>query len=173
MGFLCRHCGNTFERLEHMEIHSERCWKADKANTFCNCLMMLWVECDCLKKYSELNKKLLKEKQMSDKKHGNMLIDLFNDLKKIQDMVDEYRPSGDKTGEDPEDKEGDTVEDVMNVNPKSLSLEQRLSIQEIKEFGNDFYALLISFGEHKEMKISRRKLEECVMWAVKGVCNGD
>lgn len=35
---------------------------------------------------------------MSDKKHGNMLIDLFNDLKKIQDMVDEYRPSGDKTG---------------------------------------------------------------------------
>lgn len=110
---------------------------------------------------------------MSDKKHGNMLIDLFNEFKKIQDMVYEYRPSGDKTGEDPEDKEGDTVEDVMNVNPKSLSLEQRLSIQEIKEFGNDFYALLISFGEHKEMKISRRKLEECVMWAVKGVCNGD
>ena len=173
MGFLCRHCGKTFERLERMEMHSERCWKADKANTFCKCLMMLGVEYNCLEQYSELNKKLLKEKQMSDKKHGNMLIDLFNELKKIQDMVDEYRPSGDKTGEDPEDKEGDTVEDVMNVNPKSLSLEQRLSIQEIKEFGNDFYALLISFGEHKEMKISRRKLEECVMWAVKGVCNGD
>ena len=98
MGFLCRHCGNTFERLERMEMHSERCWKVNKADTFCNFLMMLGVGCDCLKKYSELNKKLLKEKQMSDKKHGNMLIDLFNELKKIQDMVDEYRPSGDKTG---------------------------------------------------------------------------
>ncbi len=106
--------------------------------------MMLGVERDCLKQYSELNKKLLKEKQMSDKKHGNMLIDLFNELKKIQDMVDEYRPSGYKTGEEKEDKEDDTVEDVMNVNPKSLSLEQRLSIQEIKEFGNDFYDLLDS-----------------------------
>lgn len=109
---------------------------------------------------------------MSDKKHGNMLIDLFNVLKKIQDMVDEYRPSGDKTGEEKEDKEDDTVEDVMNVNPKSLSLEQRLSIQEIKEFGNDFYALLDSI-ENAYLRIAKEKLEECVMWAVKGICNND
>ena len=151
MGFLCRHCGNTF----------------------CNCLMMLGVERDCLKQYSELNKKLLKEKQMSDKKHGNMLIDLFNELKKIQDIVDEYRPSGYKTGEEKEDKEDDTVEDVMNVNPKSLSLEQRLSIQEIKEFGNDFYAMLHSLGDSREIEMAKLKLEECVMWAVKGICNND
>ena len=39
MGFLCRHCGNTFERLELMEMHSERCWKANKAEQECNCTL--------------------------------------------------------------------------------------------------------------------------------------
>ena len=173
MGFLCRHCGNTFERLERMEMHSERCWKADKANTFCKCLMMLGVEYNCLEQYSELNKKLLKEKQMSDKKHGNMLIDLFNELKKIQDMVDEYRQSGDKTGEEPEDKEGDTVEDVMSAEPRKLSLEELASIEEIKDVGNDFYAMLHSLGDSREIEMAKLKLEECVMWAVKGICNND
>jgi hypothetical protein len=66
VGFLCRHCGNTFERLEHMEMHSERCWKANKADTFCNCLMMRRVECNCFEKYSELNKMLLKEKEIKE-----------------------------------------------------------------------------------------------------------
>lgn len=110
---------------------------------------------------------------MSDKKHGNMLIDLFNELKKIQDMVDEYLPSGDKTGEEPEDKEGDTVEDVMNAEPRKLSLEELSSIEEIKEVGNDFYAMLHSLGNSREMEIAKLKLEECVMWAVKGICNND
>lgn len=173
MGFLCRHCGSAFERLEHMEIHSESCWKANKANTFCNCLMMLGVECNCLEQYSELNKKLLKEKQMSDKKRGNMLIDLFNEIKKIQDLVDEYSVLDDKSGEDIEYTEDDAVEDVMNSEPRSLSSEHKASIGEIKEFGNDFYALLSSLGDSKEMEIAKLKLEECVMWAVKGVCNND
>lgn len=178
MGFLCRHCGNTFERLERMEMHSERCWKANKADTFCNCLMMLGVECDCLKQCSELNKKLLnekqiKEKQMSDKKHGNMLIDLFNEFKKIQDIVDEYSPSDDKSGEETEDKEGDTVEDVMSAEPRKLSLEELASIEEIKEVGNDFYAMLHSLGDSREIEMAKLKLEECVMWAVKGICNND
>ena len=106
MGFLCRHCGNTFERLEHMEIHSERCWKANKAHTFCNCLMMRGVECNCFEEYSELNKRLLKEK-------------------------------------------------------------------EIKEAGNDFYAMLHSLGDSREIEMAKLKLEECVMWAVNGVCNND
>lgn len=66
MGFLCRHCGNTFERLERMEMHSERCWKANKAHTFCNCLMMRGVECNCFEEYSELNKRLLKEKEIKE-----------------------------------------------------------------------------------------------------------
>ena len=66
MGFLCRHCGNTFERLDHMEMHSERCWKANKAHTFCNCLMMRGVECNCFEEYSELNKRLLKEKEIKE-----------------------------------------------------------------------------------------------------------
>lgn len=39
MGFLCRHCGNTFERLELMEMHSERCWKANKVEKECNCTL--------------------------------------------------------------------------------------------------------------------------------------
>lgn len=39
MGFLCRHCGNTFERLELMEMHSERCLKANKAEKECNCTL--------------------------------------------------------------------------------------------------------------------------------------
>ena len=110
---------------------------------------------------------------MSDKKHGNMLIDLFNELKKIQDMVDEYLPSGDKTGEEPEDKEGDTVEDVMNAKPIKLSLEELASIEEIKEVGNDFYAMLHSLGDSREIEMAKLKLEECVMWAVKGICNND
>jgi len=110
---------------------------------------------------------------MSDKKHGNMLIDLFNELKKIQDIVDEYRPSGDKSGEDLEDKEEDTVEDVMNAEPRKLSLEELSSIEEIKEVGNDFYAMLHSLGNSREMEIAKLKLEECVMWAVKGICNND
>ena len=110
---------------------------------------------------------------MSDKKHGNMLIDLFNELKKIQDMVDEYRPSGYKTGEEPEDKEGDTVEDVMRAEPRKLSLEELASIEEIKEVGNDFYAMLHSLGDSREIEMAKLKLEECVMWAVKGICNND
>lgn len=110
---------------------------------------------------------------MSDKKHGNMLIDLFNEFKKIQDMVDEYRPSGDKTGEEPEDKEGDTVEDVMNAEPRKLSLEELASIEEIKEVGNDFYAMIHSLGDSREIEMAKLKLEECVMWAVKGICNND
>jgi len=110
---------------------------------------------------------------MSDKKHGNMLIDLFNELKKIQDMVDEYRPSGDKTGEEPEDKEGDTVEDVMSAEPRKLSLEELASIEEIKEVGNDFYAMIHSLGDSREIEMAKLKLEECVMWAVKGICNND
>jgi hypothetical protein len=85
MGFLCRHCGNTFERLERMEMHSERCWKADKANT----------------------------------------------------------------------------------------LEELASIEEIKEVGNDFYAMLHSLGDSREIEMAKLKLEECVMWAVKGICNND
>ena len=60
---------------------------------------------------------------MSDKKHGNMLIDLF--------------------------------------------------IEEIKEVGNDFYAMIHSLGNSREMEIAKLKLEECVMWAVKGICNND
>ena len=66
MGLLCRHCGNTFESLERMEMHSERCWKANKAHTFCNCLMMRGVECNCFEKCSELNKRLLKEKEIKE-----------------------------------------------------------------------------------------------------------
>lgn len=110
---------------------------------------------------------------MSDKKHGNMLIDLFNELKKIQDMLDEYHPSGDKSGEEPEDKDGDTVDDVMNVKPRSLSLEELALIEDIKGVGNDFYAMLHSLGDSREMEMAKLKLEECVMWAVKGVCNND
>ena len=39
MGFLCRHCGNTFERLEHMGMHRESCWKANKVEKECNCTL--------------------------------------------------------------------------------------------------------------------------------------
>lgn len=39
MGFFCRHCGNTFERLEHMEMHSESCWKANKVGKECGCTL--------------------------------------------------------------------------------------------------------------------------------------
>jgi len=110
---------------------------------------------------------------MSDKKHGNMLINLFNELKKIQDMVEEYSPADDKSGEEPEDKEDDTAEDVIKVKIRSLSLEKKASVSEIKELGYDLYSLLSSFGDSREMGISKLKLDECVMWAIKGVCRGD
>jgi len=40
MGFFCRHCGNTFERIEHMEMRSENCWKEDnRATKECGCTL--------------------------------------------------------------------------------------------------------------------------------------
>jgi len=65
--------------------------------------------------------------------------------------------------------------DVMRIKSGELSASQKSAIEFIKDFGNQFHHHIDTFKELKEFKggreiaLAKTKLEECVMWAVKGV----
>ncbi len=65
--------------------------------------------------------------------------------------------------------------DPMRLNSESPSDKELEAIKHIKYFGNEFFALLSKNNSPpcREMSIAKTKLEECVMWAVKGICNGE
>ena len=59
----------------------------------------------------------------------------------------------------------------MKKERQELTEQQKLVIELIKKLGNEFHAHLsdASIHQNREMSLAKTKLEECVMWAVKGV----
>lgn len=70
--------------------------------------------------------------------------------------------------------------DVMHKESKQLNEAQKSTIDKIKAMGNEFYCLLSEINNstinrelsfNREFALAKTKLEEAVMWAVKGICN--
>lgn len=59
--------------------------------------------------------------------------------------------------------------DVMRLHVKPLRAMAVKQMERVKIMGNDFYAYLENFPKTREMSLAKTKLEECVMWAVKGI----
>ena len=64
------------------------------------------------------------------------------------------------------------MKDVMCKVSKPLTSEQAENINTIKGLGNGFHDFLESIPAGREVSLAKTKLEEAVMWAVKGVCLG-
>lgn len=62
-----------------------------------------------------------------------------------------------------------TVNNVMRHEYRVLSDVEKGYMKEIKDQGLDFYALLNSIGDSRELSLARVKIEEAVMWAVKHI----
>jgi len=64
------------------------------------------------------------------------------------------------------------MRDVMNLKRQELSEDKKLSIETVKNLGNEFYAHLSdsSIPQNREISLAKTKIEEAVMWAVKGIC---
>jgi hypothetical protein len=60
------------------------------------------------------------------------------------------------------------IEDVMRANPIQQHSDQLQDADKIKRIGNEFHKMLDRF-DGREISIAKTKLEEAVMWAVKGV----
>lgn len=59
--------------------------------------------------------------------------------------------------------------DVMRMNQTPLTEEQKEMIKEVKDVANGLHDYLSKFASNREMALAKTKLEECVMWAVKGI----
>jgi hypothetical protein len=57
----------------------------------------------------------------------------------------------------------------MHLCPNNLSEEDKADINAIKLLGNNLYGFLDGLGECREISLAKTKLEESVMWAVKGI----
>lgn len=92
----------------------------------------------------------------------------------------EYESWMDSSHEESEPEESrDAVPDVMRVNPKPLPSDVHKVVDTIKRMGNEFHHYLSivpipNTGEHKDFRfreigVALQKVEEAIMWAVKGV----
>jgi hypothetical protein len=63
--------------------------------------------------------------------------------------------------------------DVMREEIFPLPKKIHDKIFEIKQYGNEFCQFLDDLSDSQEIEIAKMKLEEVVMWAVKGVSNDD
>lgn len=59
--------------------------------------------------------------------------------------------------------------DIFRKQYLDLTKEQTDLISEIKEKSEYLMTLIDSIGLHREAALAKTKLEECVMWAVKGI----
>jgi hypothetical protein len=57
----------------------------------------------------------------------------------------------------------------MRLHGKPLCEKTIADMNRIKKIGNDFHAVLEEFPKTREISLAKTKLEECVMWAVKGI----
>lgn len=61
------------------------------------------------------------------------------------------------------------MEDVTRIRSAELSEEAQNEINTIKQMGNDFIGRIDANGSNRELSIAKTKMEEAVMWAVKGL----
>lgn len=85
---------------------------------------------------------------------------LKNSIKELEELAKKYEQLYPQESSSP---------DVMNKENKSLSDEQIKNIELIKNIGNGFHEMLDLLTKNREISLAKTKLEECVMWAVKGV----
>jgi hypothetical protein len=59
--------------------------------------------------------------------------------------------------------------DIMRLTPRPLSAAERDNMDLIKQTGRDFYNFVDKLGSNRELSLAKTKIEEAVMWAVKGI----
>lgn len=87
---------------------------------------------------------------------------LKDSIKELEDLANKYESLYPQKSSD---------NDIMDKGPKNLSSQQVKNIDLIKNIGNSFHEMLDLFPNTRGISLSKTKLEECVMWAVKGVCS--
>lgn len=59
--------------------------------------------------------------------------------------------------------------DIMHQFKRPLTLEDEMNIKIIKGLGNNLYTILSKLGACREISLAKTKLEEAIMWTVKGI----
>ncbi len=59
--------------------------------------------------------------------------------------------------------------DIMRAHRYQIDMGRIQTIKNIKYFGNVFFDILNTLAPSREVSLSKTKLEEAVMWAVKGI----
>lgn len=62
-----------------------------------------------------------------------------------------------------------TSNNTMRHAYRLLSVEEKEAMQRIKDKGLEFYNLLETIGDSRELSIAKTKIEEAVMWATKHI----
>jgi len=62
-----------------------------------------------------------------------------------------------------------TSENVMRHKYKEMTPKDMADMKSIKDIGLAFHELCDALGPSREMSIAKTKIEEAVMWAVKGI----
>lgn len=62
-----------------------------------------------------------------------------------------------------------TVNNTMRHGYRTLSDEEKASMQEIKDMGLAFHDRIAALGGSREVSLAKTKVEEAVMWAVKHI----
>lgn len=62
-----------------------------------------------------------------------------------------------------------TVNNTVRHAYRVLNEDEKLAMQNIKDLGQEFLDLIAKLGQGREYSIARTKMEEAVMWAVKGL----
>jgi len=87
--------------------------------------------------------------------------------------IEEQKMSNEKLENEPEMIAANLPEnlppDVMRLHEKPLSDIAADRVYKIKKMGNNFHEYLESFPNNRELSLAKTKLEEFVMWAVKGI----
>lgn len=62
-----------------------------------------------------------------------------------------------------------TVNNVMRHGYRVLSDDEKANMQRVKDMGLEFWELIGSLGNSRELSLAKTKVEEAVMWAVKDI----
>ena len=59
--------------------------------------------------------------------------------------------------------------DIMRINPRSLTKADIQNMNDVKTLGEDLYELINTFGDSRELSLAKTKVEEAVMWTTKHI----